>query len=536
MKIRLAVCVILAAGFGSAWAVGFQSAASKPAAAPSAAARSPSIQLAVVGFQAGDGTDPRDAWLATAAEEMLAWRLRRAPGLTVIPTVRSYQTRQDYPDAKTGAPRDWPEIARLLGGKFYLTGTARGRPEEVSLELRLFDAARPQQPVHQITLPKVRLFDALDHATRWALETLRVPPPAENLSKILYAAPASPTALEYYAKATLAARANQIREAGNYATEALEYDAGFRPALLLLAQLELRFVAAARPRAATRLRVLNEIARRAGDPLDRVEAELAQGLLTHQAGGFDAALLRYRSALEFAVEADDAYGQLAALSSLCDLHLTWRPQTPLSDEDRKRFERQNLERAAEWQEAALEMLTTLGDLVAEASSTNKLALIYEQLGRFDEALALHQRTLAAARQTGSARDQASAWMFIGQLHRRRQNWPAAQEALNQCLTLTTDATRPTAHIALADLYQATSQPAQALEQYEKAYEAIRNNTELLPSQLACLRAMAELRLKLGQRSQALMTLQEALDLAHVLELPVEKEIRDQLERWKRGAP
>jgi histidinol-phosphate/aromatic aminotransferase/cobyric acid decarboxylase-like protein len=122
---------------------------------------------------------------------------------------------------------------------------------------------------------------------------------------------------------------------------------------------------------------------------------------------------------------------------------------PEADAPRRQLaERQNLRRAAEWQEVGLELLGRLGDSVAEAPAANKLALTYERLGDAQRALALHQRTLAAAQRCGSRRNQATAWLYIGQCQQREQRWQEAEEAVSRCLELSAESMKPLARAAL----------------------------------------------------------------------------------------
>jgi tetratricopeptide (TPR) repeat protein len=161
--------------------------------------------------------------------------------------------------------------------------------------------------------------------------------------------------------------------------------------------------------------------------------------------------------------------------------------------------------------------------------------MHQESGDADQALALHQRVLAAARKAGARRSEATAWMFIGQWYHSQKRWPEALDATNRCLAIVSPKTKPKVRIALAGIHQAMSQPEKALDVYEQAYGEL-EATDELADQFVCLREISELRMKLGRREAAIKALRQALDLAHVLELPSEEQIRAQLRQWQNGAP
>ena len=56
------------------------------------------------------------------------------------------------------------------------------------------------------------------------------------------------------------------------------------------------------------------------------------------------------------------------------------------------------------------------------------------------------------------------------------------------------------------------------------------------NQFRCLRGIAELKRELGEPATALEKLQEALDIAHALELAEQETLQEQLERWRNETP
>ncbi|MEP0848036.1 MAG: tetratricopeptide repeat protein [Phycisphaerae bacterium] len=491
--------------------------------------------LLIVGFENGAESQPRDAWLPAALEEFLTWRLRRVPALCVIPTVRAHQAWRDLaPAAETQA--DWPRVGRMLGARHWLSATCSGHADQLSLELRLAplnDAAQPKA----VQVGPARFNEALDAATQWVLAESGVPALESRLHALVFSTPSdSAGAVEYFARAVLAIRQERTRDALRYAQQAVELDAMMRPAQLVLAQLELHVSDRGQANAAARLRALREIARRADDRLDLAQIELTEGLLLAGTSAYDAALIRMETALKWSRECGERYTQLAAMTNLCDVYLSRRPgSADLGEEALRAFSTENLKAAALWQERVLELLRSLGDVVTEAPTCNKLALIYERLAQPEKALEMHRRTLAAAQACGSARTEATGWMFLGQFFRSQQRLPEALDAITRCHELAEESARPGVLVALADVYRELKQPKEALARYEEASQRFSASEDLF-QQLVCLRRIAQLREELGDRKAAVRSLREALDIAHALKLPEGEVIQKQLADWGEKTP
>jgi tetratricopeptide (TPR) repeat protein len=477
----------------------------------------PRPRLAIIGFEPDPQGDPRDAWIAVACEELLARRELTDPGV---------------------APLAWPDVVRSLGAPQMLSGHCRGPDNATVLELTLQDCRNPTRPARQVTLPKGRLLETLDRATHWTLEALALPPLSEEDAKRVVAPPSNTTTtVQYYALALSAARAEKTGDALRYASQALEADRRFRPALAVLAQLEAQLGSEGRASAGRRLRALSDLARFENDSFDRGRGELGLSLLSLGDEAFEAACTRAETALLIAFEHDDLYGQLAAITALCDSYLLRTPpESPdLSARVRTIYRRQCLAHAAEWQEVLVEMLDGLGDVVAGVPAANKLAMIYERLGEPQAALDMHQRTVALAGQFGSPRLQATAWLYLGQWYRNQERFSEALDAVTRCLALADQAAQPAVRLILADIYRALALPEDALAQLELAYEQVRK-TDDLTGQFNCLREMAGVHMQLGRRGKAIAALQEAVDVAHVLEMREEGALRSQLNEWKQHSP
>jgi tetratricopeptide (TPR) repeat protein len=500
---------------------------------PAPAALAP---VAIVGIESAPEIDSRDLWMAAAIEETLCWRLRRVRGLAIMPTIRVYQARRELSDSPTDLP-SWDRVVRLLGGAKRFAGVVSGQPTAATLKLELIDFGRADGLRQSASFGPKKLFDVLSEATAWSLTQLGVPQLDPQTQQLILGPPAeSPSALEYFARAILAVRADNPRDALYYGEQALQYDALYRPAHLLLTQLEMRVKPQTRATAAIRLKRLAELVQRIGDKVDEAEIAQATGMLDVIAQSPEPARARFERALQVASEFGDPYGQLLALNRLSDLSLaaSGSIDPKLPEADRKRIERERLDLAVDWQLKTLALLRRLGDVVAESPSAAKLALLYEKLGQFDKAVEYHQRTLAASLAAGSRKGQATAHMFLGQCYRQLQRTPEAIDSINRCLDLADETARPMARIALAELLQdaAVGRPAEAVQQLELACTELENID--LAGTLNALRSLAELRMKLNQRPEAIKTLDHALELAGALRSPEEPAIRKLLESWKTG--
>ncbi len=490
--------------------------------------------VAVTDFRMAANTDVRDRWMSVALQEMIAWRLRRVDAIITVPTARLAQTQRELEadGERAIAPAD---TARMLGARHIVSGTCTAGVRTVSLDLTLSSPNRSQPETTGITAE--RLFDVLDQATGWVLDRLGASNLDEATRRLVFAAPAkTASAVEYYAKAVQAAHAGKVSDIAFYLRESGDSDPTFRETINLRARLGLTTGRAGRLGVAQAAEALQALARQANDTLDAINAEFTQGVLAVLSRQPDAAMDRFESALAKAYERRDPYMQIGAVGHLCDLLLAQTPpQVVTHAEQRSALAREYLRRAAEWQAIHLSLVTQLGDLVAKGPSAGKLALIYEQLERWDAALAMHKLAVEAARQTGLSTAEAGAWMLLGRFHSRREQWSDALEAMSRCLTLAGSDAQSVVRVALAGIYEGMDMPAEALGEYQIAYEQVGDGDDL-PDQFVCLSRMAELHKRLGRRADAVAALQEAVDIAHVLKLPEEAELSEKLEQWRSQAP
>lgn len=487
-------------------------------------------RLALVGLESAPETDPRDTWIPIAFEEVLSERLGRVSGVFVVPTFRIYQARLELRQDDSAVPA-WNEVAAALGATHHLTGICRGWAQDLELALTLTPLEAPEQ-AQSLTIASGRLVDVLDEATRALLAALMVPTLDEATAARLLAPPSeSLAALEYYARSLRASRAGDLREALRLAEESTASDRYFRRAHALLGRLEI--AAGAGAAAATRYQLLARLARQAGDPLDQARAELGQSLILQAEGNYEVAAARAATALEIAYDLPEPYTQIAAISVLTDLRLTREPPAGAErgTEEAEAFLRTQLDWALQWQQVLVRRLAQLRDRVGALPALSKLALLHERRGESAQALEAYHRIVTLAQTLGSQRHEATGWFYLGQGCFEQERWADALDAFSRSLEVANEAGRPPIRILMGRTYARMHRAEDALREFETACELLRG-TDDLANLLTALHQSALAKKELGRRAAAIQTLQEAVDLAHVLELREADSLRDLLSNWQ----
>jgi tetratricopeptide (TPR) repeat protein len=487
--------------------------------------------VAIAGFEMAPDGDARDEWMATAIEEGLSRRLRRVTGMSVVSPARIYQLRRELLDSRSSS-RDWSAVAGHLGATRLLTGVCSGPPDAAVIRLRMA-ACGEAMGTPEITIGPARIFGAMNEAAARAEEWLGVPDSERTDPSLVDSPTESVAALEYHARAVQALRARKPVDAQHFARESIESDGRFRPAVLLLTELDLARGAEGLSAATASAQMLAQLARVFRDPVDRAWAELALGRLSSTTGAWEAAMSRCENALALSFAQGDLRAQLDAMNAIRDAYLLRQPPPELAQDAamRRGLERRWLERARQWQSIALDLAVRMGDAVEELQASNRLAQICDRLGDAEQAEACHRRTLAIAAQLGSRSNLTAAHMFLAQWYRDRQRWDEALASANECLSLVSPEGVATVRILIGDIYRAMSAPEAALQEFEKARAQVVRGDDLA-TQFVCLSQIAALQNQLGRRRDAVETLRAAIDLAHALELPEEARLRRQLAEWE----
>lgn len=488
-------------------------------------------RIAIVGFVATPQTDERDIWIATAVESALERALQRAGPWVVVPTERLVLGRRELENSAK-PPAGWQTVAELCGAERLLTGSATFHAGKFLIELQLLDLKRADAAMASHTVERASLFDGLDLAYATATELLR-PLPESSVAPASFVVPArSPSALEYHARALLAFRAADYANAAYYARQAIEYDALFRPAGRLLAEIELRGAADARSTGRLRLTRIGELARAAGDTWDSIEIQLRQALVCRTAGAWDAALIRIESGLGAAFDAADPIWQATAFEHMADLHLA---QTTVAGDEKALAAAavQQFRRAAAWQRLALDASMELNDRLGRIPLFQRLAMVHDRMGDYETANRLLSECADLTRGLALTRSEATTLLLIAQVCQHEKRWADAEIAARRCLPLVSAAESAAARVAIAMSCRELGKRDAALREFEAAYDALRQGDNL-GDQLLCLREIAVLRRELGDQPGAIKALREAIDLAHAMKLPIESILKAQLDEWTAG--
>lgn len=483
-------------------------------------------RVAVVGFACAPDLDQRDRWMPVALESLLERGLRRAGPWVVIPGERLHLAQRDLADSGS-ASVSWLRIAELCGAHVHVSGTVSAVEGGYAVSLRF---SRVGDPIVQDREARGCTFaDLLGDGYRVSTEILCELLKSGGEIAALGEVARSPGAIEYYARSLDAFRNDRIRDAAYYARQAIEYDALFRPAALLLAELELRGAPDARSAGRMRLSRVGELARAAGDVYDQIDVNLRQALLCRVTGAFEAAAIRIEHALGSAYDLAEPYRQAAAFGHYADLHLA---QTPAGRADGAEsvIVEQQLRRAIEWHLLALDASRSLGERLGEIPLLHRIAMMHERLGMHDQALEFLESCVVLTRELSLARSQATTLLLMAQIHQHRREWGAALQNAQDCLALLKDSSAYAAHIAMASSLRELGRREEALRSFELGLEQLQQ-TENLADQLLCLREIAVLRRELGAHAAALDALREAIDLAHAMKATIENALSTMLEEW-----
>src|SRR5690606_7005685 len=243
-------------------------------------------------------------------------------------------------------PPRWERVVELLGARRQVSGIVSGMPSACELTVRIHQRGRAE-PIDARTFGPDRLATVLERAAEWLIGALRGEPRepreprvaedaggtgAANASDRNAAWSGTLAGIEYYAKAVMAARREQVGDAAYYLERAVQVDAP-PAAHLMLAEIELRSGRERQQAGLSRLRQVRDVARQRGAAHTALEAELALATMLVASDSHEAAQLRLDAALETARRLEDPYAELGVLAAVCDAHLRReaRPDPGLSE-------------------------------------------------------------------------------------------------------------------------------------------------------------------------------------------------------------
>lgn len=483
-------------------------------------------RVAIIGFESAPQTDERDQWVATAAECALERSLNRGGAVVVIPTDRLYQARLEVTES-IDPPPPWRNIAVMCGAQRVVSSVVAVTPQSYGLTLSVASVDGENQAIEKRV--EARTFFEMLEGANTELAAIFKSHGGSTTNPTAASSPArTPSALEYHARALLAYRAGNISDAAYYARQAIEYDALFRPAGLLLADIELRGAPDARSTGRMRLNRIADLARAADDPIDQIDAGLRQALICRTTGALDAASIRIESSLGIAYDVADPIRQQIAFGYFADLHIA-NSQIPGAAENDKLAEGE-LRRAAEWQTLAVNATRCLNDKIGRIPLLHRLAMLYDRLGDYDEAVRLLEECAAIGRDLKLPHSEATTLLLISQVQQHQKHWVDAERVARQALPLVSKDDSAAVHIAIAVSCRELARKDEALREFESALESLQR-TDDLSDQLLCLREIAVLRNELGAKAGAVKALHDAIDLAHAMNSPIEAKLKAMLIEW-----
>ncbi|NEQ31464.1 MAG: tetratricopeptide repeat protein, partial [Leptolyngbya sp. SIO4C5] len=218
------------------------------------------------------------------------------------------------------------------------------------------------------------------------------------------------------------------------------------------------------------------------------------------------------------LQASNAVGNLKEECSAFDDYL---PEENQAEHEDPALRNQSKRRQQESLEHSLELCINL-TWYAEATALNNIAAVYDNQGRYQEAIDLYQEAIEIIRNTAPDRDfEATIIMNIGSVYQTQGNFDKSLEYHEQALKIFEEIE---SYIGIASTlssigvaYQDQGNYPKALDTLKQALEIVRQK-ELRPLEDGVLNNMSTVYLSQGNYEQAQIYLDQALELSQELEL------------------
>jgi len=442
-----------------------------------------------------------EPWVGTALETGLAWHLRRRPPADAVPIPWRDRAMRDagyLPAAPQMQLADAKRLATLLGVTTLITGTCRTTPTQLEAELHIHDVHSEGTRHFVATGKDVRQLLA-DTAARLFAPQADAPDVAASK---LPAYSRSASAIEYYAKALRGHQTEQLGRVPFYCAQALQSDAKFRDAMILLALHEVR-----QGKVTNAMQHFQQVVRDAQLAGDRVDVARAQGnlgWLYRQLGRHEVAHRYLEFAADTARQAHDPYNLATALNNLAQVAVS----TDQADQ------------AVDHLRARQQLLTQLGDQLAMAANLIFLGTVYEQLEQYDAALATYQQAIEWIHKAGPAAALPEALYHLASAYENLKQADLAVENYRKSLQLAepTDPVRILCNNSLGLIYQKQTQYDLALEAFGKALEGLTRSGDG-QARAICLSNIALVYEERAQWPQAIENLEQAVNILRGLRHP-----------------
>jgi len=476
---------------GAAWLALAVSALLSPAAAESEeSARRP--RFFVPDFSSSDGKD-ESGWVAIAVSEGLRARLRRSGATGAVSGTRTAGVLQRLVGKGTPKPEEIVRTSRLLGADWALMGAASvtdGGAFVLKVRVR---HVKQSERNHTGSAQASSLRALLEKTTNTVLALTGVELNEAQQKRVSAIPGGSDTALEYYAKAVRAVRASKPNDALFYVAQSRRHEAGFRPTLRLLGQIN---VAAGNQREV--LLVFESLLRRArlaDDPVDVIFA-LTQIAIAHQRlGRADIAEKYYQAAQKEARKIGLRDFEAVLHGAIATL----------------RVDQRKADEAVSLLRDRLQLLEQLGDRLALGPACMTLGLVYAAKKDMQQAVAHLNRSVKYAEEVDIPADKAAALFQIGELRKEAGELDEALKAYQASIASSKEPEAGSAYRQIADVYDRQDNPAKALEMLRKA-ESILSGRRAYAQQADCLARIARIHAKRNDHAEAADIMAEAVEI------------------------
>ncbi len=453
--------------------------------------------------QTPDRTPDRtvDPWLGTAIDTGLTWYLRRTGATDAVPISwreLAIGSLGQNPPASAGQPYDAKHLAELLGADIVVTGSCSSGSEQLTAQLQVHDLRSGQSRACHAAGKNVSAL--LSQLAKQVLVTAGIVLDESAAGKVNAPLCASPSAIEYHAKAMLAYRAGRHDQARYFCGQALRHDNKYRDPRIILAMY--RAGRGDVTGAVASLQGVVRQAQRANDQIDLARAQGNIGLIYRKIGQNKIAQRYLELTAETARRAGDLYTLATVLNNLAQLQLAENQPLGALDLFRRRQE----------------LLTKMGDRLAAGPNLTVIGTIHERLGHFQQALKIHQQAVNRTRMTGPKSALAAALHHLGLAYHNLNQFEPAVEYYTESIQLSDLIQTIPTYNNLGLIHQQQRKYNHSLDAFHQALSHLADSPDRY-QKAVCLANIASVHEQLGQYSQAADSLQQALEILQAVGHP-----------------
>jgi tetratricopeptide (TPR) repeat protein len=445
-------------------------------------------------FRSSDGSD-ETSWVALAVSEGLRNRLGHGGFTRAVSDMRTAAVMGRISGASGAAHDQVVRVAQLLGADLLVTGAVGRSGAGYAAQIRL-SPIRPEGPDRSRNVQEPSVRALLDSVTKAVLELSGIDVSEAQRRKIYTLPGGTDSAVEYHAKAIRALRAGRPTDSLHYVAESVRYDSTFRPTMKLLGQMNL---AAGNEQEV--LAIYERLLRQAkldDDPVDEVFAMIQIGMVHQRRGNLSVAEKYYGVAMKKSEEMSLIDLQALALGAMANLRVDQRKRAEslaLLGQRLQLLEAEGdrlamgpaymtlaLVHAAKGEmKPALDCLDQSAKLADEAGMPSDRAAalfqkgeLYKEKGMLDEALESYQASLKLT----SELETGSAYRQIAEIYEQQGKFAEALRMLRKAETTLSKrkayAQQANCLSRIARLQMKDRKPAEAIQTMTEAVDILRD--------------------------------------------------------------